>query len=103
MTRHEKRFEPRKQPVQKRSRATVEDILAAAAQVFEDHGYANGTTNRIAEQAGVSIGTLYQYFPSKEAIAVALLERHIADTDRRSREWLGHMGAERHGLRAALQ
>jgi AcrR family transcriptional regulator len=96
------RLEPRKPPVQKRSRATVEEILSAAAQVFESHGYAAGTTNRIAERAGVSIGTLYQYFPSKDAIAVALLERHIADTDHRLHQWVGHMVAEQHGLRAAL-
>src|SRR5512137_2136720 len=97
-----KRLEPRKPPVQGRSRATVAEILAAAIQVFETHGYAAGTTNRIAERAGVSIGTLYQYFPSKEAIAVAILERHIADTDHRLHEWVGHMVAEQHGLRAAL-
>ncbi len=59
----------------------MDELLAAAAQIFEAHGYASGTTNRIAKRAGVSIGTLYQYFPSKEAIAVALLERHIAETD----------------------
>ena len=51
----------------------MEAILGAAAQVFEARGYASGTTNRIAETAGVSIGTLYQYFPSKEALVVALL------------------------------
>lgn len=96
------RLEPRKPPVQHRSRATVEFVLAAAAQVFEEHGYAGGTTNRIADRAGVSIGTLYQYFPSKEAIAVALLERHIAETTRQIREWVGHMVAERHGLHDAL-
>lgn len=98
----EHQLEPRKQPAQRRSRATVDALLAAAAQVFELHGYAAGTTNRIAEKAGVSIGTLYQYFPSKEALAVALLERHIAETDRRLREWVGHMVAEQHDLRAAL-
>jgi AcrR family transcriptional regulator len=102
MTARKQRLEPRKPPVQKRSRVTVEEILGAAAQVFEARGYAAGTTNRIAERAGVSIGTVYQYFPSKEAIAVALLERHIADTDHRLHEWVGHMVAEQHGLRAAL-
>jgi AcrR family transcriptional regulator len=102
MTARKQRLEPRKPPVQKRSKATVEELLSAAAQVFEAHGYASGTTNRIAERAGVSIGTLYQYFPSKEAIAVALLERHIVDTDQRLHAWVGHMVAERHGLRAAL-
>lgn len=102
MTAQKQRLDPRKLPVQQRSKVTVKDILLAAAQVFETHGYAAGTTNRIAERAGVSIGTLYQYFPSKEAIAVALLERHIADTDRRLHEWVGHMVAEQHGLREAL-
>ena len=64
-------------PRQERSRATVEAILEAAAQVFERHGYAAGTTNRIAERAGVSIGSLYQYFPNKDAILVALVEQHV--------------------------
>jgi AcrR family transcriptional regulator len=102
MTARKQRLEPRKSPVQARSRATVDEILSASAQVFEAQGYAAGTTNRIARRAGVSIGTLYQYFPSKEAIAVALLERHIAETDHRLHEWVGHMVAEQHGLRAAL-
>ncbi len=68
---------PRKQPRQERARATVDALLEAAAQVFERHGYAAGTTNRIAARAGVSIGSLYQYFPSKDAILVALVERHL--------------------------
>jgi AcrR family transcriptional regulator len=67
----------RKQPRQARSRETVEALLEAAAQVFERHGYAAGTTNRIAARAGVSIGSLYQYFPSKDAILLALVERHL--------------------------
>lgn len=81
----------------------MEAVLTAAAQVFEDWGYAGGTTNRIAETAGVSIGTLYQYFLSKEALAVALLERHIEETQSQMREWVGHMLAERHDLRGALK
>lgn len=97
------RLEPRKPPVQRRSKATVEEILAAAVHIFEAYGYSAGTTNRIAERAGVSVGTVYQYFPNKEAIAVALLERHIADTGRSLKEWVGHMVAEQHGLRDALQ
>lgn len=99
----EKRLSPRKPPVQRRSRATVEAILEGAAQVFEALGYVGGTTNRIAESAGVSIGTLYQYFPSKEALGVALLERHIEETQRQMREWVGHMLAERHTLNGALE
>ena len=77
-------------------------VLTAAAQVFEELGYAGGTTNRIAEAAGVSIGTLYQYFPSKEALLVALLERHVEETQRALNEWVGHMVAECHTLHSAL-
>ncbi len=95
-------LEPRKRPVQQRSKLTVDGILSAAAQVFEDFGYAAGTTNRIAERAGVSVGTLYQYFPNKEAVAVALLERHINETNRKLHEWVGHMVSKRHGLHGAL-
>lgn len=69
----------RKQPRQARSRETVDALLEAAAQVFERHGYAAGTTNRIAARAGVSIGSLYQYFPGKDAILLALVERHVEE------------------------
>lgn len=68
---------PRKMPTQSRSRATVEAILVASAQVFRRHGYAAATTDRIAERAGVSVGSVYQYFPNKDAILVVLAERHI--------------------------
>ena len=74
-----RRLTPRKLPKQSRSQVTVEAILQAAAQVFERHGYAAGTTNRIAERAGVSIGTLYQYYPNKDAILVALAREHLAE------------------------
>ncbi len=73
------RTKPRRAPVQARSRLTVDAVLEAAAQVFERHGYAAGTTNRIAERAGVSIGSLYQYFPNKDAVLVALVEQHLDD------------------------
>jgi AcrR family transcriptional regulator len=53
-------------------------ILEAAAQIFSELGYAAGTTNRIAERAGVSVGSFYQYFPNKDAVLVALVERHVA-------------------------
>ncbi len=67
---------PRKQAVQERSRETVEAVLEGAAQVFERIGFSAATTERIAERAGVSVGTLYQYWPNKDAIAVALMEKH---------------------------
>jgi AcrR family transcriptional regulator len=68
---------PRRKPKQERSRETRERILAAAAQVFAEHGYSAGTTNRIAEAAGLSIGSLYQYFPNKDSILVELTRAHL--------------------------
>jgi AcrR family transcriptional regulator len=72
----------RRRPVQARSAATYEAVVEAAAQVFERHGYARGTTNRIAERAGVSIGTLYQYFADKDAVLRAVAEHHVAEAGR---------------------
>ncbi|MGK9273306.1 TetR/AcrR family transcriptional regulator [Williamsia muralis] len=66
----------RKTPVQDRSRFMVDVILEAATRVFDSEGAA-GTTNRIADVAGVSIGSLYQYFPNKHAIMAALAWRHL--------------------------
>lgn len=77
--RAQRQLRPRKQPRQSRSRETVDAILEAAARIFATHGYAAGTTNRIAVKAGVSIGSLYEYFPNKDALLVALMERHIAE------------------------
>ena len=73
----ESRLRPRKQPVQGRSRVTVDAILEAAARLFVRDGYPNTTTNRIAELAGVSVGSLYEYFPNKASILLALLERQV--------------------------
>jgi AcrR family transcriptional regulator len=69
------RAAPRKRPRQERAKATVEVLLEAAAHVFVSSGYEGTTTKQVAERAGVSIGTLYQYFPSKEALVAMLLER----------------------------
>ncbi|APA95696.1 TetR/AcrR family transcriptional regulator [Nocardia seriolae] len=71
------RFRPRRQPKQERSTDTRRWILDAAAQVFGEFGYGAGTTNRIAERAGISIGSLYRYFPNKDAILRALMEEHV--------------------------
>lgn len=68
---------PRRQPKQRRSIEMCDRILEAAARVFTQHGYARGTTNRIAEEAGISVGSLYQYFPNKEALLAELLRSHI--------------------------
>jgi AcrR family transcriptional regulator len=69
---------PRRQPKQARARDTVEVVLDAAARVLREHGYAGGTTNRIADAAGVSVGTVYEYFENKEAIFDSLIRREIA-------------------------
>jgi AcrR family transcriptional regulator len=71
---------PRKQPIQARSKTMVESILRATARILVREGYAALTTNAVAEEAGASVGSLYQYFPSKESLVAALLARHIEDT-----------------------
>jgi len=69
---------PRKRPIQRRSQQTVAAILEATARILVDHGFKGLNTNRVAELAGVSIGSLYQYFPNKEALVLALAEQHLA-------------------------
>ncbi len=73
----EARLRPRKKPMQGRSRVTVDAIVEAAARLFVRDGYPNTTTNRIAELAGVSVGSLYEYFPNKASILLALLQRQV--------------------------
>jgi AcrR family transcriptional regulator len=70
-------FEPRKTPVQARSTVTVEAIAEATIQVLLSHGTDRLTTTKVAERAGVSVGTLYQYFPNKQSLLFALLEDHL--------------------------
>src|ERR1700759_2445504 len=65
----------RKTPSQTRAMRTVDTLFEAAARILASDGEAGFPTNRIAERAGFSIGTLYQYFPSKEAIVVAMVRR----------------------------
>jgi AcrR family transcriptional regulator len=67
---------PRKSASQKRSQATVETLLDATARVLTREGYDRASTNRIAAVAGVSVGSLYQYFPNKEALVATLVARH---------------------------
>src|SRR3984957_17446096 len=70
-------FEPRKSPVQARSTVTVEAIYEATIQVLLSHGAERLTTTRVAERAGVSVGTLYQYFPNKQSLLFAVLKAHF--------------------------
>ena len=70
-------LEPRKSPVQARSAASVDAILEATIQVLLSVGKERLTTTRVARRAGVSVGTLYQYFPNKGALLQAALKRHL--------------------------
>ncbi len=70
-------FEPRKTPIQARSSASVQAILEATVQVLLKDGRSKLTTTRIAARAGVSVGTLYQYFPNKSSLLQALLKEHL--------------------------
>jgi AcrR family transcriptional regulator len=85
---------PRKSPLQERSRRTVERILNAAARIFHEQGYAGATTNDIADEADVSVGSLYQYFPNKDALLVALTKRHIEAATAGLTELLGGLDAD---------
>jgi AcrR family transcriptional regulator len=69
---------PRRQAKQARSQETVSIVLEAAAQVLRERGYAGATTNHIAERAGVSVGTIYQYFANKDRVFDALVKRYFA-------------------------
>lgn len=69
----------RKEPRQARSRATVDAIVQAGARVLGDRGWAGFTTNKVAEVAGVSIGSLYQYFPDKLSLIEAVRSHHFED------------------------
>src|SRR5215472_10039214 len=70
-------FEPRKTPVQTRAAVTVEAISEATIQVLLNDGADRLTPTRVAERAGVSVGTLYQYYPNKQSLLFAVLEAHM--------------------------
>jgi AcrR family transcriptional regulator len=85
---------PRKNASQDRSRATVDALVEATARILVKEGYDKASTNRIAEAAGVSVGSLYQYFPSKEALVVAVIDRHNRDTMRLVRAVLNEVAGQ---------
>ncbi|WP_280402383.1 TetR/AcrR family transcriptional regulator [Nocardia carnea] len=92
----------RRSPRQARSRFTVDILLEAAAQLFGRDGLA-ATTNHIAERAGTSIGTLYQYFPDKQAILHALARRHIVEAAARLGAVLDELRATEPPFETALR
>ena len=93
MAADETRLNPRKTPRQSRSQATCEAILEAAARILETEGGHRLTTNHVAARAGVSVGSLYQYFPGKQAILAELIRRMrqemLADFEQAAREAKG--------------
>ncbi len=72
-------LDPRKSPVQARSAASVDAIIEATVQVLLEVGKGRLSTTRVALRAGVSVGTLYQYFPNKSALLQAALRRHLME------------------------
>ena len=97
-------MDARKQPKQRRSRELVEALLEGAARVFDREGL-DATTNRIAQEAGVSVGSLYQYFPNKEALLTALAHQHMGRVDAALEHTLvhaRHAGDLRQGLRMLI-
>lgn len=93
---------PRKTPRQARSASTVEAIVEAAARILEREGHGGLSTNAVAETAGVSIGSLYQYFPRKEALVGALIAREKERLIRQVRAAVARpTGAE--ALRAVIE
>jgi AcrR family transcriptional regulator len=98
-----RRTAKRREPKQLRARQTVEVTLDAVVRVIKRHGIGAVTTNRIAEAAGVSIGSVYQYFPDKGAIFLALHERHVDEVSRLVESTLvTHAGASLEVLVRAL-
>jgi AcrR family transcriptional regulator len=70
---------PRKRASQERSRATVDALIEATRRLLVRDGFDKASTNRIAQEAGVSVGSLYQYYPGKEALVAAVIDRHNRD------------------------
>jgi AcrR family transcriptional regulator len=85
---------PRKNASQERSRATVEALIEATARILVREGFDRASTNRVAEEAGVSVGSLYQYFPGKEALVAAVIDRHSQQLMKVSRSCLAEVAAQ---------
>lgn len=94
------RLSPRKAPQQERSRAMVDLILAAAARVLERESLAGFNTNRVAEVAGISIGSLYQYFPNKSALVTALIEQAHTELAQQVQQTMARLPADASLLQA---
>lgn len=87
-----RRRSPRRRPLQQRAQETIETILRATAQILRREGVDRLTTNRVAERAGVSIGSLYQYFPDKEALVATVRQRYDQAFQERLVDLVGALG-----------
>jgi AcrR family transcriptional regulator len=94
---------PRKAPTQARAKHTVDAILRAAAHILRTSGYEACTTNAVAKKAGVSIGSLYQYFPSKEALVAALAEAHADQAYALLLESVQQAATQAHSIEATVR
>lgn len=92
----------RRKPIQDRSSATVDALLEATAQILLSHGYDRASTNEIARRAGVSIGSLYQYFDNKDALVAELARRHFGHIERVVVEHMMPLAGEAAELRAVV-
>lgn len=93
---------PRKQPLQARSRATVEAIMQASTYILNESGWGGLNTNAIAARAGVNIASLYQFFPNKQAVIAELQRRHAASMHDDMRNAMLRM-SQQSTLRSALE
>jgi AcrR family transcriptional regulator len=87
-------LKPRKPASQTRSRLTVDSLVEATARILVKEGYERASTNRIAQAAGVSVGSLYQYFPGKEALVAAVVDRHMREVMDLMRESLAKVAMQ---------
>jgi AcrR family transcriptional regulator len=92
----------RRTPSQARARQTIETIFEATAQIIERDGAEAVNTNLIAERAGIGIGTLYEYFPNKEAVLIAMARRQLAEDERAVRMVLVEALEDQHAPLALL-
>jgi AcrR family transcriptional regulator len=98
-----KKVKPRKEASQERAKVTVDSIVQAAGILLKESGLKGLTTNKIVEKAGVSIGSLYQYFPGKEAILAVLLERQFKKDLKKFKVKLEEITPDKYSLKEGIQ
>lgn len=97
------RVRPRREATQARSQDTIDVILVATDRVLARVGFHEATTREIADVAGVSIGTLYRYFPSKDALFLAMLQRRWGEETQALGKIMAKLAEERASLRKTVE